>query len=134
MAERIHQHRKWLAFGAIVLVLTIPCLLGTSWASRKDSTDDDGWRRTDRGWERVATWNQPAMATTTVPFFHSPRPVPAKTSPRWDTHPAVLAFAQLAAVFVALLALPDGSRISGAKFFAHLPALVAKSFRASPFG
>jgi hypothetical protein len=134
MTEQLYHLRNWLAFAALIVGSTGICLLCGPWISPQTTSADDGWRRTERGWERVVASNQPAMATTTVPVFHSPPPLSAKSSHRWDTHPAALALVQLTAGIFALFARPGSWRLSESSFLSRLPALIAKSFRASAFG
>jgi hypothetical protein len=134
MTELLDYYRKWLALAALAIGWTGFCLLCGLWLSRLATNPDDGWRRTELGWEHVAAWNEPAMATATVPVFHRPTPEPAKTSPRWDTHPAALALVQLGVAFFALFAMPADWRLTDLRPLTRLPVLIAKSFRASPFG
>jgi len=137
MAPRLHQYRKWLAFAALAIGSAGFCLLCGQWQPRPASQADDGWRRTERGWERAVAWNRPAIASTNLPADHATPSLPAKSAHRWDAHPAALALVQLAAVLLAFFALPVGCRLRAPSFptlFTRLPTLVAKSFRASAFG
>jgi len=134
MIELLIHYRKWLALLALAIGWTGFCLLCGLWLSRLTNSADDGWRRTELGWEQVASWNERAMATAAVPVVHWPSPLPAKASPRWDTHPAALALVQLAVALFALFAMPADWRQAESKLLARLPELIAKSFRATPFG
>jgi hypothetical protein len=133
MTIRLHQRTQWLAFAAVIVGSIGFCLLSACWNTPKTSVADDGWRRTERGWERIASWQKSAMASSSVPVYPAPLPLPKLTN-RWDTHPAALALVQLAIVLFALLRLPAGPRPSAPNQPARLPELIAKSFRASAFG
>ena len=134
MTEFIDHYRKWLALWALVIGWTGVCLLCGMRHSPVATNADDGWRRTELGWEHVTSWSEPAMATAAVPVFHWPAPSPAKASSRWDTHPAALALVQLGVAFFALFAMPADWRLTESMPLARLPGLIARSFRASPFG
>jgi hypothetical protein len=133
MTNRPNQHIQWLAFAALIVVSLGFCLLCVCWNTPLASISDDGWRRTEHGWERIAVWQSRALATASVPVYPAPPP-PEKATFRWDTHPAALAFVQLAIVLFALLRLPAGMQSRTPDRPVKLPELVAKSFRASAFG
>lgn len=131
MIQSLYQAREWLMFAAIAVVTAGICV---SFRHSDKPQAEDGWRRTSAGWEKVAAGAGSASATQHNPAFHTSNMPPRKLQ-RWDTHPAVLAVLQLAAV-LALFAMPIGWRIddSGAgRTLARLPRLVANSFRASAF-
>lgn len=133
MTNRLLKHHPWLAFAALIVASVGFCLLCACWNTRLASMSDDGWRRTEQGWERIAVWQSRAMATASIPTYPSPPPRTESTL-RWDTHPAALAFVQLGVVLFALLRLPAGARPGTTDHPVKLPELVAKSFRASAFG
>jgi hypothetical protein len=131
MIQSLYQAREWLAFAAIAVATAGICV---SFGRSDKTRTDDGWRRTSAGWEKVAVGAGSASATQHAPAFRG-RNVPSRKEQRWDTHPAVLAVLQLAAV-LALFAMPMGWRIgnSGAgRILARLPRLIANSFQASAF-
>jgi hypothetical protein len=143
MAHLITARRELLGFVAIMIVSAGACLLSRVFVAPGTTVSEDSWRRTEQGWERVTNWNDSQVVTTvTPPVFHSPPPLSANASPRWDTHPAALAFVQLAAVCSAFLAFPAGhrwspglgNRLSHGLSLRRLPQFVANSFRASAFG
>jgi hypothetical protein len=133
MFKRLDQQVQRLAVAALLFVSIGLCLLCLCW-SQSAAKPDDGWRRTEHGWERIASWQSQAMATAKVPVYPAP-PAASKPTSRWDTHPAALALVQLAAVLFALLRLPmtQGPRTTTAHS-TPIPQRIAKSFRASAFG
>ena len=133
MTDQLHQRIQWLVFAAVIVGPIGFCLLCTGWNKPRATRADDGWRRTENGWERIAAWQNQATATASVPVYPAPPP-PAHTTSRWDTHPAAVALVQLAIVLFALLRLPAGGRSSPPHRTARLPQLIANSFRASAFG
>ena len=131
MIQSLYQAREWLAFVVIAVATAAICV---SFGQSERTQVEDGWRRTSAGWEKVAVGAGSASATQQSPAFHTTN-MPSRKVQRWDTHPAVLAVLQLAAV-LALFAMPMGWRTgsSGAgRVLARLPRLVANSFRASAF-
>jgi hypothetical protein len=83
------------AFAGFALGLAI---VGAPWLQAHDPTPgDDGWRRTTSGWERVELWGVPARPTPPDRLQVKP---PATTI-RWDFHPALLVFGQVALVWAA---------------------------------
>jgi hypothetical protein len=133
MIKLLDQQVQRLAVGAFVIGSIGLCLLCLC-RSQIATKADDGWRRTERGWERIASWQSQAMATAKVPVYPAP-PAAAKTTTRWDTHPAALALVQLAAVLFALLRLPKGQGPTATHTSSTpLAQRIAKSFRASAFG
>jgi hypothetical protein len=134
MSKRLDQQVQRLAISTVFISSIGLCLLCVCWNGQNAARPDDGWRRTENGWERIASWQSQAMATAKVPNYPAP-PISAKTISRWDTHPAALALVQLAAVLFALLRLPmsQGPRTTTAHS-TPIPQRIAKSFRASAFG
>jgi len=109
---------------ATVLVI---CLLVTA-CLQVDLSRPDEWRRTAHGWERSAAW-----------LVASGEPVEVAKGPsshlsgkmRFDTHPIVLAFAQVVGTLLALFAAAPGfGRPQGI----GLLSAISRSFRASVFG
>ena len=133
MFKRLDQQVQRLAVGTVMVGSIGLCLLCLC-RSQSAVKPDDGWRRTENGWERIAAWQSQAMATTKVPVYPAPT-AEAKATSRWDTHPAALALTQLAAVLFALLRLtnPQGPSATPANG-APIRQRIAKSFRASAFG
>jgi hypothetical protein len=135
MVQSLYQAREWLAFVAIAVATAGICV---SFRQSDKTQVEGGWRRTSAGWEKVAVGAGSASATQRSPAFHTTNMasnMASRNEQRWDTHPAVLAVLQLAAV-LALFAMPMGWRTgsSGAgRVLARFPRLVANSFRASAF-
>ena len=101
---------------------------GLALATAATATADENWRRTAQGWERIETWRAPQQT-----FGVSA--VTSANAPRWDTHPAALAFIELAAVIAAMIAFPRPNQSAQWRWLkADWRAALAKSFRASVFG
>src|SRR5262249_14208821 len=120
------------AMKAVALVaLGTVCGICHAWYAARLGLADDGWRRTAQGWQYVGTWESNASWRESTPLSAvSKAPAPAaRHHTRWDTHPAVLALAQVVIAIAALatFAVQRQQRVSW-------PALIARSFRASAFG
>jgi hypothetical protein len=111
---------------ATVTVLVL-CLLVTAWL-QVDFSHPDEWRRTAHGWERSNPWlvasGEPVASMKASPSHSS-----AKM--RFDTHPIVLAFAQVVGTLLALLAAAPGF---GHPQHVGVLSAISRSFRASVFG
>ena len=127
MSERWSSAEITLAAGVALLVAVF---LGFAFSSPERGATADTWRRTADGWERVGDW-RPAAPRARESLDQS-RHVP-ETLPRLDTHPAVLALAQLVAVLLTLAWRPKRASMP-ANWLETLPAAISRSFRASIFG
>ncbi|WP_425613958.1 hypothetical protein NA78x_003805 [Anatilimnocola sp. NA78] len=56
-------------------------------AIQANEADDDGWRRTKDGWERMSSWN---LGSRMLPANRTVLKARA-TGPSWDVHPAFVA-------------------------------------------
>jgi hypothetical protein len=95
-------------------------LIGAARFSGADEaqSSDDGWRRTENGWEHVELWAAPKN-TQSVQFHFGEESAPPR--PRWDFHPALLVGTELALMTAAFIVWPakrrsalDGESRSGA--------------------
>jgi len=93
----------------------------------------DDWRRTAHGWERIDQWSPPPAHRSDSNHQSPANAIRHAASGRLDTHPAVLALAELVGVLVALWSFPATSPGSG-RFAGGCSAFLARSFRASAFG
>jgi hypothetical protein len=128
MARRQNITSDWALF-FIVAALTTAGFLAVAAFSNHPARPGDDWRRTASGWQRTAAWpvaieNSSANPSSLVGGGR------AGKIPRWDTHPAVLAFVQLVGVLAALRFFAAPAPLS----FRDWLALLTQSFRASAFG
>ncbi len=86
-----------LAYGVIItLVVSVAAWQGALQGDDNGPSDDDGWRRTAAGWERIELWAVPKKDDFRGPNrFYQVRPPDGQ---RWDIHPGLLAAGQLLAV------------------------------------
>ena len=90
---------------------------------------DDAWRRTASGWERARDWQpKPIKHVSAVAFEND-----VSDARRWDTHPAALALAQVIGVLSILKFVPRRNPTQS-KAWHQVPAVIARSYRASFFG
>lgn len=89
----------------------------------------DDWRRTANGWERRSQWPDGFAAYS---LATQPNRQRWGHSTRFDTHPSVLALAQLVGVLLSFYFFPPLAKDGTAGL--RLPALIGRSFRASAFG
>ena len=121
---------RWFSSSEIVSAIIVAASVGMCAIVFIDpqapSTSADDWRRTASGWERSNTW----QIAASQPTVSQPSP-PARG--RFDTHPAVIALAQLTAGLLVLASFPVQQKRSENPDFAF-SARIAQSFRASVFG
>ena len=75
------------------------CAVGTG------NADDDGWRRTVDGWERLEDLHAAANANSAPQQYHFAPPSEEPSRPR-DMHPLALAVMQLSVVLVSYCLFP----------------------------
>jgi hypothetical protein len=123
-----------LAVGiGLALLLAVLALLTVDAPVAVEATSADDWRRTAAGWERTTNWPQPSRSHLRGGTFTKvSTPTSAPDHVRFDTHPAVLALAQLLGALMALAAFSAPRAKPGSTGRWH--AAIARSFRASVFG
>ena len=120
----------WISSGLIGISL----LWAVWYGGRPTATAslDDCWRRTTAGWEWTDGWHA-AWPTRTSAVILPPHRSLAD-GPRYDSHPAALALAEIVLIVLGFYAFPAGRKAASetpAKSWSdHLLA----SFRASAFG
>lgn len=110
------------AICSLFAVLLQPALQNgaTAWAESAANTapplnTDDGWRRTNHGWERITRWEAGALdqENTSVPTYavSGVAPVVGKIMPRSlsELHPVTIALSMLLASVLAYQYLPPSN-------------------------
>jgi len=131
MDELFFPTPRLAAWGALALVISGCLVIGFSAPDRslvKHDVQQDDWRRTANGWERISAW--PTFTFDMAPRRPQPTPATPHAQHRFDTHPAVLALLQLVGVLLALVAFGSQSSRNQEDW----KSLLARSFRASAFG
>jgi hypothetical protein len=65
------------------------------WCLAQEAAMDDGWRRTDGGWEHIATWNLPHAPAATSRTHAWREAIRTSRWDQWLLHPGWLAFGML---------------------------------------
>lgn len=137
---------RWSLLAAPLIILFVAHLLTCGRLTAKPqaasqskplaANASDDWRRTANGWERNHSW--PTAISPAWRLFHinafasTTSRTQASSRPRLDTHPAVLALAQLFASILVLSLFRSPQQASPS--LSALLATISRSFRASAFG